>query len=155
MRWARSYSIIDHKILHGGYLRRLSHESIVLYLFLVVVGNRDGRSFYGDTTILDIVRLTQSELDLARKQLIREGLIDYQSPYWWVKNISSLSACNAKSGLHEIRNRRKGGKDYGRDKTKDTVSSGCNELKFLSNRRADRDFAKARIKDIQRMLQGG
>ncbi|OGP96081.1 MAG: hypothetical protein A2157_19010 [Deltaproteobacteria bacterium RBG_16_47_11] len=37
MRWARSYSIIDHQILHGRYLHRLSHESISLYLFLVVV----------------------------------------------------------------------------------------------------------------------
>ncbi len=47
MRWAKSYSIIDHKFFHEGYLRSLSHESLILYLFLVTVGNSDGRSFYG------------------------------------------------------------------------------------------------------------
>jgi len=34
MRWARSHSIIDHDLLQGGYLHRLRHESIILYLFL-------------------------------------------------------------------------------------------------------------------------
>ncbi len=145
MRWARSYSIIDHEILHGGYLRRLSHESIVLYLFLVVVGNRDGRSFYADRTIIDILRLSTGELDRARKQLIKEGLIDYHRPDWWVKNFPCLP-----KALHT----QKGGKNNGRAKTKDTLPSGWNETELPSDRRASRDFAKARLKDIQRMLRG-
>lgn len=58
-----------------------------MYLFLVVVGDREGRSFYGDTTIVEILRLDSKKLDSARLELLREGLIDYRSPYWWVKNI--------------------------------------------------------------------
>ena len=46
MRWAKSYSIVDHGLLHGGYFHRLSHEAPSLYLFLVVVGDRDGKSYY-------------------------------------------------------------------------------------------------------------
>lgn len=88
MRWAKSYSIIDHEILHGGYLHRLSHESMVLYLFLVVVSDREGRSFYGDRTIMEILRLSAKEFNGARLQLIEEGLIAYGRPYWWVRNIS-------------------------------------------------------------------
>lgn len=87
MRWAKSYSIVDHQLLHGRYLHRLSHEALVLYLFLVVVGDREGRSFYGDTTMAGILRLNDRELNSARLELLREGLIDYRSPYWWVKNI--------------------------------------------------------------------
>ncbi len=87
MRWARSYSIIDHQLLHGGWLHRLSHESMVLYLFLVVVGDREGKSFYGDARIMDILRLDWERFDAARSELIREGLIDYRRPYWWVKDI--------------------------------------------------------------------
>ena len=146
MRWAKSYSIVDHAILHGGYLHRLSHESMVLYLFLVVVGDRDGRSFYADITIMDIVRLSERGLNSARQQLIKEGLIDYQRPYWWVRNIPCIS---------EVAYREKGERDYGRTKAENTILKGCDETEFLSDRRASRDFAKACLKDISRMLQGG
>lgn len=136
MRRAKSYSIIDHEILHGGYLHLLSHESMILYLFLVVVGDRDGRSFYADTTIMDILRIDNADLNSARLQLLKEGLIDYQRPYWWVKNIQR-------------------GRSNGRtNKTKDTVSKGCNEDEFLSDRGADRDFSKECLKDISRILSG-
>lgn len=107
MRWAKSYSIIDHEILHGGYLHRLYHESMVMYLFLVVVGDREGRSFYAETTVMDILRLSVKELEDARSQLIEEGLIEYRRPYWWVRNIE-------------------GRKCDGRDKTEDIISSGRN-----------------------------
>lgn len=146
MRWAKSYSIVDHEILHGGYLHRLSHESMVLYLFLVVVGDRDGRSFYADITIRDIVRLSERGLNSARQQLIKVGLIDYQRPYWWVRNIPCIG---------EVAYREKGEKSHGRTETKDTLSSGGNETELLSDRRASRDFAKACIKDISRMLSKG
>ncbi len=84
MRWARSYSILDHELLHGGYLHRMSHEALVLYLFLVVVGNREGRSFYAERSIMDILRLSGQGLVKARTELVSEGLIEYRRPYWWV-----------------------------------------------------------------------
>ncbi len=87
MRHAKSYSIIDHQILHGGYLHRLSHEAMILYLFLVVVGDREGRSFYADTTIMEILRLDNTDLNNARLELEAEGLIYYRWPYWFVRNI--------------------------------------------------------------------
>ena len=87
MRWARSYSIIDHQILHGRYLHRLSHEAMALYLFLVVVGDRQGRSFYADRSITEILRLSGPRLHQAREELIQEGLISYRRPYWEVKNL--------------------------------------------------------------------
>src|SRR3990170_2024250 len=87
MRWAKSYSIIDHEILHRGYLHRLRHESMILYLFLVVVGDRDGRSFYAETTVMDILRLDRRELLAARLQLTEEELIEYRRPYWWIRDI--------------------------------------------------------------------
>jgi len=95
MRWAKSYSIIDHQLLHGGYMQRLSQQAMSLYLFLVVVGDRAGRSFYSDASIMGILRLSEDRLEMARHMLIREGLIDYRSPYWWVKSLSSRSTGSA------------------------------------------------------------
>jgi hypothetical protein len=70
MRWAQSYSIIDHQIFQGRYLHRLSHESMILYLFLVVVGDRQGRSFYADRSITEILRFSVSALHEAREELV-------------------------------------------------------------------------------------
>lgn len=88
MRQARSYSIVDHRLLHGGFLARLSHVALSLYLFLCVVGDRDGRSFYGDRSICEILRLAFDDIARARAELIRAGLIDYRSPYWRVRSLT-------------------------------------------------------------------
>jgi hypothetical protein len=87
MRWARSYSIVDHQLLHGGYLHRLSHQALSLYLFLVVVGDREGRSFYGELTICEILRLDPRALEKARAALLQEGLVDFRKPHWWVRTL--------------------------------------------------------------------
>jgi hypothetical protein len=136
MRWAKSYSIIDHELLHGGYMHRLTHEALILYLFLVVVGDKEGRSFYAHSTIMETLRLSETQLANAHSQLKAQGLIEYRRPYWWVKTIQ-------------------GDKNYGGDKTKNKVSSGCHASEFSADRGTDRDFAKAGIKDISRTLSGG
>jgi hypothetical protein len=92
MRSAKSYSIVDHALYHGGYLHRLSHEAMALYLFLVVVGDREGRSFYGEATLGEILRLGPAALAAARSALLREELIDFRKPYWWVKSLSHPAA---------------------------------------------------------------
>lgn len=133
MRWAKSYSIIDHEIFHRGYLMKLSHETLILYLFLVVVGDKEGRSFYSETTIMGILRLSEDELHQAKEQLLKENLIDYLCPYWWVKNIT-------------------GGRCHERDKRKDIVSSGCDETKFSPDREANWVIAKKHIEDLSKKL---
>src|SRR4030042_995480 len=136
MRWARSYSIIDHQILHGRYLHRLSHESMILYLFLVVVGDRQGRSFYSDRSIMEILRLSAPKLNHAREELISEALVSYKRPYWEVKNIPQR-------------------RDHGRDhKADDPLSSGRPGTELLSDRRPDRGLAKACLPHISRVLPG-
>jgi hypothetical protein len=136
MRWARSYSIIDHQILHGRYLQRLSHESMILYLFLVVVGDRQGRSFYSDRSIMEILRLSGPKLHHAREELISEALVSYKRPYWEVKNIPQR-------------------RDHGRDnKADDPLSSGRPGTELLSDPRPDRDFAKACLAHISKILSG-
>jgi hypothetical protein len=136
MRWARSYSIIDHQILHGRYLHRLSHESMILYLFLVVVGDRQGRSFYSDRSITEILRLSGPQLHHAREELISEALVSYKRPYWEVKNIPP---------------RREHGRNH---KADGPLSSGHPETELLPDRRPNRDLAKACLAHISRILTG-
>lgn len=88
MRYASSYGIVDRKLLFDRYLHRMSHEGAALYLFLVLAADRDGRSYYSDRSIGEILRLTSTVLAGAKSELIKAGLVDYQRPYFRVKNLS-------------------------------------------------------------------
>jgi len=88
MRRARSYSIVDHELLHGGYFQKLSHETLALYLFLAVVGDPEGKSFYSEATIEKILRFRPNTLHHVTAELIEAGLISYRKPYWWVMSLS-------------------------------------------------------------------
>jgi hypothetical protein len=88
MRSARSYSIVDHELYHGGYLHRLNHQAMALYLFLAVVGDRDGRSFYAEASIRESLRLSAAQLTAARSILLDEALIEYPKPHWWVRTLT-------------------------------------------------------------------
>ena len=109
---------------------------MVLYLFLVVVGDRQGRSYYSARSVMEILHLRSQAFEHARKELISEGLIRYLRPYWEVKNISQ---------------RRPHARDL---ETDDTVSSGRPETELLSDTGPDRDFAKACLAHISRILSG-
>lgn len=92
VRWAKSYSIIDHEFLHQGYFKSLSLEAMALYFFLVVVGDRDGRSYYAERSIADSLRLSPEKFQRALSDLMLLGLIDFRRPYFWVKNLSQREA---------------------------------------------------------------
>jgi len=89
MRWAKSYSIVDHQLLHAGYLHELSHQALALYLFLLVVSDREGKSFYAHKTIVDILRFSPSSFRDAAKELISSKLITYSRPNFWVNNLEA------------------------------------------------------------------
>jgi hypothetical protein len=135
MRNARSYSIVDHELYHGGYLHRLSHKAMALYLFLVVVGDRDGRSFYGEATLMEILRLDEAALALARSALMGEGLIDVRKPYWWVRSLSRPGAAEP----------------MGRG-TKSPPAARREAPQPPAEESVDRDAAKARLRDILQAL---
>jgi replication initiation and membrane attachment protein DnaB len=88
MRRAKSYSIIDHQFLHQGYFQSLGLEALALYLFLVVVADRDGKSYYAERTVAEILRLSPEKYSVAISQLSGYGLVEFRRPFYWVKNLS-------------------------------------------------------------------
>ena len=87
MRWARSYSIVDHQLLHRGFFRTLSIEALALYLFLIVVSDQEGKSYYAEKTVSDILRLPPEKYSMALSELIRSNLVDFRRPFFWVRNL--------------------------------------------------------------------
>jgi hypothetical protein len=88
MRRAKSYSIVDHQLLHGGYLNKLDHKSSALYLFLIVVSDREGKSYYSPHKIMKIVQLTADEFQKSLSKLIHLKLVQHRHPNFFIESIS-------------------------------------------------------------------
>lgn len=74
-RIENSFAWIDHRLLRNGYLEVMTHHDQVLYLFLVLVADRHGVSFYRKEKICDCLGLDWSEFEVARDRLIDFKLI--------------------------------------------------------------------------------
>ena len=76
---ATGWSWVDRRFLreHGDHLSR---EAVLLYLFLAVVADRHGVSFYSDHTLTSRLHLSQPVLDKAREELLQRDLIAHQLP---------------------------------------------------------------------------
>ena len=69
------FSFIPHRFLNDGFQSSLSQKEFLLYLFLVLVSDRYGISFYCYDAICSLLELTVDEYMEARDGLIRKDLI--------------------------------------------------------------------------------
>ena len=74
-----SFSWIDHRFIREGHLQKLSCDEIALYTFLVLVGNRDGVSFYRLEKICKFLNhMAWDAFFTARDRLVQLGLIAFR-----------------------------------------------------------------------------
>ncbi len=86
-RVPRSFSWIDHRLLRDGHFLRLQPEEILLYFFLVLVGDHRGLSYYSLGSIARFLKLPHSEIDCARITLCHRGLLAYEAPLYQVLSL--------------------------------------------------------------------
>lgn len=79
-----SFAFIPHRFLTDGFMKRLFPGELLLYLFLVLVSDAYGLSYYGDPAICRLLRLDTSGLRQLRQILIDEDLIAYEAPLYQV-----------------------------------------------------------------------
>lgn len=78
----KSFAWIDREILWQGYIQKLKPELCTLYLFLVLVADQQGLSFYSDRRICEFLHIKKELLPRFRAELAAQGLIAYQSPLY-------------------------------------------------------------------------
>ena len=76
---ADGFSWVDRRFLRE-FAARLSGDAVFLYFFLAAVSDKQGLSFYGDSTIAVRLRMSEGMLVRAREELIDADLIAYQPP---------------------------------------------------------------------------
>ncbi|MFB0551823.1 MAG: hypothetical protein ACETWQ_00785 [Phycisphaerae bacterium] len=74
-----SFAWIDHRLVRNGYLQVMTHDDMVLYLFLILAADRNGVSFYRKEKICDAVSLDFSQFEIAKDRLINMKLIAFES----------------------------------------------------------------------------
>jgi hypothetical protein len=94
------FSWVDRRFLRE-FSSRLSHDGIVLYLFLAAVSDKHGLSFYRDSTIAVRLRTREQTIVCAREELILQDLIAYRPPLTQVLSLPRPGRTE-RSGLHGL-----------------------------------------------------
>ena len=72
-----SFSWIEHRFVHDGFLRALSRDELLLYYFLVTVGDRNGVSYYDYEKICQLLKIEIEAYIRARDGLIARQMIAF------------------------------------------------------------------------------
>jgi hypothetical protein len=69
------FGFIPHRFLTDGFLDSLGQIDILLYLFLCLVSDRHGLSFYSYDAICSLLKLSLDDYMEARDSLMEKDLI--------------------------------------------------------------------------------
>jgi len=104
----KPFAPIPCRLITDGVFARLSDPAKLLYLFLCIVADRQGTSYYGDARIRSYFQLDPEQLALARHELIEKDLIGYDGHLYQVlslppssRRVSSRSRTTFKAKTYE------------------------------------------------------
>jgi hypothetical protein len=78
------FSFIPHRFVTDGFLSSLSQTELLLYLFLVLVSDRYGLSYYSYDSICSLLQLTLEDYIQARDDLLKRDLIAFDGTLFQV-----------------------------------------------------------------------
>lgn len=79
-----SFAFIEHRFLRDKFWESLSHRELLLYVFLVLVADRNGVSYYNYDKIYSLLRIPMDEYLNARNALIDKDLIAFDGYFFQV-----------------------------------------------------------------------
>jgi len=94
-----SFAWISHRFISKGFWAVLTHHELLVYLFLTMVGDRQGLSYYSFDKICSIVAITPDEYILARDGLIDKDLISFDGHLFQVLSLPECADSQPKSPL--------------------------------------------------------
>ena len=77
-----SFAFIEHRFLRDGFWESLTHHELLLYLFLILVADRNGVSYYSYDKIYSLLRISMDEYLNARNALIDKDLIAFDGYFF-------------------------------------------------------------------------
>jgi|WetSurMetagenome_2_1015567.scaffolds.fasta_scaffold162827_2 hypothetical protein len=80
-----SFAFIEH--CFRGWIKHLSSEELLLYLFLILVADEQGLSYYSPGTICSHLNLSPDQYQQALRGLITRDLIAFRDPLFQVLSL--------------------------------------------------------------------
>jgi len=96
-----SFGFLEHRFLRAGFWETLDHHALLFYVFLILVGDRKGLSYYPYDKISNLLKITVDDYIDARNDLIKKDLIAFDGRLF---QILSLPETPVGGGLHPITN---------------------------------------------------
>ena len=78
------FSWLDQRLVRDRHIERCDAHACALYLFLVTVADAQGLSYYAEDSLARRLSMSPERLRIARADLVRLGLIAYESPLYQV-----------------------------------------------------------------------
>lgn len=79
---ASGFGWVDRRLITAGHLAQLRHSESLLYFFLCTVADLRGLSYWGDRRVCSTLQISRKDLEAARNDLERRGLILYRYPLY-------------------------------------------------------------------------
>jgi len=86
-RIPRQFSWVDHRVVRDRFIESCSHPAAALYLFLLVVADHQGLSYYSDASLSTRLSMDAPTLERARRNLIEAGLVAFKKPLYQVLDL--------------------------------------------------------------------
>jgi hypothetical protein len=82
-----SFAFIEHRFLKDGFFAALSQHELLLYVFLVLVADRQGLSYYGFDKICTLLSISCDDYVAARNSLIEKDLLAFDGRLYQVLSL--------------------------------------------------------------------
>ena len=86
-RMPEGFGWVDHRLVRKGHFKGKSRESLALYLFLVIVADADGVSYYSEESLCGHLNFSRTELATSRKELCNAELAAYRKPFYQILDL--------------------------------------------------------------------
>jgi hypothetical protein len=86
------FSWLDQRLVTQRRLQDCPRSSQALYLFLAVVSDAQGLSYYSDKSVRTHLDMPQGELTAARQGLIEQQLLLFERPIYQLLSLDPLKA---------------------------------------------------------------
>ncbi len=91
------FSFIPHRFVCDGFLAALRQKELLLYLFLVIVSDRYGLSFYSYDAICTLLQLNLDQYINARNGLIDKDLLAFDGTVFQVLDLPATPVLSSAS----------------------------------------------------------
>jgi hypothetical protein len=95
-----SFAFLEHRFVRDGFWSSLSQHELLLYVFLVLVADRHGLSYYSFDKICALLQLSLDDYLIARNALIKKDLIAFDGHLFQVLSLPPHPVLQPARPLH-------------------------------------------------------